>query len=622
MISFYFPLYIYKMKKKLLCYCLTTSFLLLFWEYFSKNNPSFSFLCPPPSKIAASFLNSTNLIFSSSCYTLQGILGGFFLALLLSIGLVILMLAYKPAKDLLNPFFILVQCTPMFTLAPLIVLWFGWGLNAVIVPTALTVFFPLTITIYQGITSTPEELLEQFILHQATKQQIFIKLRLPHALPHIFSGLKIAMGSAGFAAIAGEWLASQSGLGILILESRQNYDMEMTFAGLFALTLLTFTLFQSILLIEKLTFALFRIAKTTKKYRLPNKKFACLLIPLLILPLWKFKTKQVHQSNLTPITLLLDWTPNPNHIPLYVGVSKGFFRDQGIDLHIQKSTDTGAVIPHVLFEQVDLTLYHALGIIKTSLQGAPIQIVGSLIDSTLQGFIYRKESNISKIEDLNNKVLGFCLNNSSDLSCLLETLRLHGVVPSEVRNVSSDLISPMLLKKIDFLYGAFYNIEGVKLETLGMPVGCFLSDSYGLPTGPQLLLCGKKNTKATSPEVVEAIQIALQRSINYCQKHPKKSFQAYIKATPDTPKIIKDEFLQWKITLPLLSKSQEPLNKNLIDTLLQAILKRYPNFADKMVSFSPDQIYPSNSQVCQDEKKREQDEIKHLEELPLASAQH
>lgn len=77
-----------------------------------------------------------------------------------------------------------------------------------------------------------------------------------------------------------------------------------------------------------------------------------------------------------------------------------------------------------------------------------------------------------------------------------------------------------------------------------------------------------------------------------------------------------------KSTLPLLSKSQEPLNKNLIDTLLQAILKRYPNLADKMVSFSPDQIYPSNSQVCQDEKKREQDEIKHLEELPLASAQH
>ncbi|QVE49277.1 ABC transporter substrate-binding protein [Chlamydia crocodili] len=610
------------MKKKFLCYFLTISLLILFWEFFAKNNASFAFLCPPPSKIAANFSDSMNLILSSSWYTLRGILGGFFLALLLSIGLVILMLTYKPAKDLLNPFFILVQCTPMFTLAPLIVLWFGWGLNAVIVPTALTVFFPLTITIYQGITSTPEELLEQFILHQATKRQIFIKLRLPYALPHIFSGLKIAMGSAGFAAIAGEWVASQSGLGILILESRRNYDMEMTFSGLFALTTVTFILFQSILLSEKLTFALFRIEKTTKKFRLPNKKFAFLLIPLLILPIWKVRTKQINPSNLTPITILLDWTPNPNHIPLYVGVSKGFFRNQGIDLHIQKSTDTGAVIPHVLFEQVDLTLYHALGVIKTSLQGAPVQIVGSLIDSTLQGFIYRKEDNISKFEDLNNRVLGFCLNNSRDLSCLLETLRLHGVVPSDVRNVSSDLISPMLLKKIDFLYGAFYNIEGVKLDTLGMPVGCFLSDSYGLPTGPQLLLCGKKDTKATSPEVVEAIQIALQQSIDYCKKYPKKAFQAYLKATPDTPKIVKDEVLQWEATLPLFAKSQEPLSQELGNTLLQAIVHRYPNFADKVSNFSLNQIYPSNSQVCQDEKTHEQAEIIHLEVLPSVSGQH
>ncbi|WP_348662974.1 ABC transporter substrate-binding protein [Chlamydia vaughanii] len=608
------------MKKKFLCYFLTTSLLLFFWELFAKNNASFSFLCPPPSKVAANFLQSLPLILSSSWYTLQGILGGFFLAVLLSLTLVIIMLAYKPAKELLHPFFIFVQCTPMFTLAPLIVLWFGWGLSAVVVPTALTVFFPLTIAIYQGITSTPEELLEQFILHQATRKQIFIKLRLPHALPHIFSGLKIAMGSAGFAAIAGEWVASQSGLGILILESRRNYDMEMTFSGLFALTAITFILFQTILLSEKLTFALFRIEKITK-FRLVKFKLAVLFIPLLLIPIWKVKSKQAQINSLTPITLLLDWTPNPNHIPLYAGVAQGFFSEQGIDLRIQKSTYTGAVIPHILFEQVDLTLYHALGVIKTSIQGAPVQIVGSLIDSTLQGFIYRLSDNITKIEDLNNKVLGFCLNNTRDLSCLLETLRLQGVVPSEVKNVSSDLISPMLLKKIDFLYGAYYNIEGVKLNTLGTPVGWFLSDSYGLPTGPQLLLCGKKDTKATSPQVVQAIQTALQKSINFCQKHPKKAFQAYVKATQDTPKILKDEILQWEMTYPLLAKSQDPISEKLANTLLQAIIHRYPNFTDKIAGFSLSQIYPTTSLVVQDEKKHEQDEIAHLEGLPSASDQ-
>ncbi|ANG65827.1 ABC transporter permease [Chlamydia gallinacea 08-1274/3] len=611
------------MKKKLLCYFLSTTLLLCFWEAFAKNNISLSFLCPPPSKIFTNFFQSLPLILSSSWYTLQGILGGFFLALLLSLILVIIMLVNKSAKDLLHPVFILVQCTPMFTLAPLIVLWFEWGISAVIIPTALTVFFPLTISIYQGISSPPKELLEQFYLHQATKRQIFIKLLLPHALPHIFSGLKIAMGSAGFAAIAGEWVASQSGLGILILESRRNYDMEMMFSGLFALTIVTFTLFQLVVLSEKLLFALFRI-KNIKKRRTTKLKLAlsCLL-PFLLLGILEKSKPSLNPTEkpLTPITLLLDWTPNPNHIPLYVGVAQGFFEEQNIKLKIQKNTDTGSVIPHILFEKVDLALYHALGIIKVAMQGVPIQIVGSLINSTLQGFIYRLDDDISSIQDLNNKVLGFCLNNSRDLSCLLTVLRKQGIVPSEVKNVSSDLISPMLLKKIDFLYGAFYNIEGVKLHTLGMPVSCFLSDSYGLPTGPQMLICGKKNTRATSPEIIHAIQTALQKSIDFCQEHPQIAFETYIQATRDTPKIIKDELLQWQVTRPLLAQSQNPLSEQLKNTLVQAIIYRYPQLAQKNSEFPLSTLYP-NLQACLDGKTHEPNAIKYHEGLPLASDLH
>ncbi|EPP38087.1 hypothetical protein BOKEGFJH_00509 [Chlamydia avium] len=611
------------MKKKFLCYSLSITLLLFIWEAIAKNSSSFSFLCPPPSKIFVNFSHSLPIIWSSSWYTLQGILGGFFLAFFLSLILAMIMLTYKPAKDFLHPIFIFVQCTPMFTLAPLIVLWFEWGISAVIIPTALTVFFPLTIAIYQGISSPPKELLELFILNQATKKQIFIKLLLPHALPHIFSGLKIAVGSAGFAAIAGEWVASQSGLGILILESRRNYDMEMMFSGLFALTIVTFTLFQLVVLSEKLLFALFRIKKT-KRFKITKLKLAisCLIIFLFLLG--KSNTSpslETTKKHLTPITLLLDWTPNPNHIPLYVGVTKGFFQEQNIELKIQKNTDTGSVIPHILFEKVDLAPYHALGTIKLAMQGTPIQIVASLINSTLQGFIYRLDDNISTIQDLNNKVLGFCLNNSRDLSCLLNILRQQGVVPSEVKNVSSDLISPMLLKKIDFLYGAFYNIEGVKLRTLGIPVGCFLSDSYGLPTGPQILICGKKNTQATSPKIVHAIQTALQKSIDFCQEHPQEAFDIYTTATKDTPKIINDELLQWEVTRPLLARSQHPLSQQLANTLVQAVVYRYPQLSEKSSEFSLYTLYP-NLQVYQDVKTHEQVAIEHHEELPLVFDQH
>ncbi|WP_201456252.1 ABC transporter substrate-binding protein [Chlamydia sp. 17-3921] len=581
------------MKRKNFYYFIPIFLLLLFWEVASRSKASLAFLCPPPSSILTTSLHSLPLLLSCSCQTLKGILGGFFLAAVLSLILASVMLSYKPAKNLLQPLFVLLQCTPMFTLAPLIVLWFGWGLNAVIVPTALTIFFPLTLTIYQGITSTPKELLEQFILHGATKKQIFIKLRLPYALPHIFSGLKIAMGSAGFATIAGEWVASQSGLGILILESRRNYEMELTFAGLIVLSLLTLFLFQIVLLSEKIFFSLFRVTKSPnkRKWQISKHKYLFLLPVLLVfLPFLKPSSPKQNIKHLTPLSLLLDWTPNPNHAPLYVGVSQGFFRNQGIDLHIQKNTDSSSAVPHILFEQVDMTLYHALGIIKTSMKGMPIQIIGRLIDETLQGFLYRANDPITKIQDLNNKVLGFCLNNSKDLSRLLETLKIHGVTPSEVRNVSSDLISPMLLKKIDFLYGAFYNIEGVILSSLGTPVKCFLSDTYGMPTGPQLLICAKKKTKATEPKIVHAFQKALQESIAFCQEYPEEAFMIYAQATADIPKKLSNEYLQWQATLPLLAKTQKPLDDELVASLIQAIIQRHPELAIQANSFSSQDI--------------------------------
>ncbi|WP_100934343.1 ABC transporter substrate-binding protein [Candidatus Chlamydia corallus] len=583
------------MKKKVTCYFVIIFFLLLLWEIASRHQPTLSFLCPPPSSIASSTLRSLPLLLTSSWHTLKAILGGFFLAIILSITLATIMLSYKSAKDLLQPFFILLQCTPMFALAPLIVLWFGWGLSAVIIPTALTIFFPLTLTIYQGILSTPEELMEQFILCGATKFQLLIKLRIPHALPHIFSGLKIAIGSAGFAAIAGEWVASQSGLGILILESRRNYEMEVAFAGLATLTLLTLTLFQITLLSEKLVFSLFRVKRISHKRKSVAKKalFVLCLIPIILIP-WKGHSKSPsNKKNLTSLTLLLDWTPNPNHIPLYAGIAKGYFKKHGLNLQLQKNTDSSSAVPHVLFEQVDMALYHALGIVKTSIKGMPIQIIGRLIDSSLQGFLYRSEDPINKFEDLNNKVLGFCLNNSRDLNRLLETLRRNGVVPSEVKNVSSDLISPMLLKKIDFLYGAFYNIEGIKLKTLGMPVQCFLSDTYDLPTGPQLIVFAKKGTKASQPEILEAFQKALQASIVFSQNHPEDAFKLYAKATRNIPKNLNEEYLQWEETFPLLAQSQAPLNKDIVNKLLQTISKRYPELSSEVAQFSLNDLYNS-----------------------------
>lgn len=584
--------------KKFISYLLIILPLIGLWEFCAQNYPNFGFICPPPSKVLTTGIHSFPVLFQHSCYTAQGILGGFFLALLLAILFSATMLLFPSTQGLLHPFCVLVQCLPVFTLAPLIVLWFGWGTRAVIIPTALSIFFPLALTIHQGIKNSPEELLEQFTLYQATTWQKLFKLRIPNGLPHIFSGLKIAMSAAGFATIAGEWVATQSGLGILIVESRRNYDMAMALAGLFVLTMLTLSLFYSVLLLERSTFFFFRMEKTSK--RSFGKKWVFALIPITVLPCLfylKDDSKLAAPVPTKSFTLLLDWTPNPNHIPLYVGVEKGFFVDEGISLTLQKNTDTCSSIPHLLLEKVDYTLYHSLGVLKTAVRGAPVQVAGRLIDSSLQGLIYRKNEGIEKLEDLNGRVLGFCLNDSKNLPNLLEALRKHHVVPSEIKNVSADMISPMLTYQIDFLYGGFYNVEGVTIALKGTPTGCFLSDTYGSPTGPQLLICGKKGSPAMTPQTLQSLQKALSRSLDFCREYPQEAFAIYVEATKDSPKVLSDERAQWEVTLPLLAKTQEPLSRELLESLLVTLSTTCPDLRTSIDTFSIETLISDASET-------------------------
>ena len=180
-------------------------------------------------------------------------LGGLLLAALIAFPLGWGMSRMRLLKSIFQPFFILLQCLPMFAMAPLMILWFGWSYTAILIPTMLMILFPLTITIYKGLNRTPKGLLEYFQLNQATPWQTFTKLKIPYALPTIFAGLRISAATAGVGAIAGELAGAQQGLGVLLSEHRRNIDIEGIFAALICLLLLTFTFYSAIVLLEKIT---------------------------------------------------------------------------------------------------------------------------------------------------------------------------------------------------------------------------------------------------------------------------------------------------------------------------------------------------------------------------------
>lgn len=163
-----------------------------------------------------------------------------------------LMARFRPVRLIFQPLFIFFKCFPTFALAPLMLFFFGFSLISIVIPTALMILFPLTISIYRGLMATKEDYINFFRLHGSSEGQIFWKLKLRFALPHLFSGLRISAAIAGMSAIAGEWAGAQKGLGVLLHQLRFQFDIEGVFAALFCLSILSLSFYGFFIALEKL----------------------------------------------------------------------------------------------------------------------------------------------------------------------------------------------------------------------------------------------------------------------------------------------------------------------------------------------------------------------------------
>lgn len=546
------------MRKKNFLILISFCVIFLAWEFFSYLLPHTRFVCPPPLSIIKATWQWRERLAFHSLATIKELIGGFFLASFSAFPLAYLMLRFHHARALLQPIFLIIQCLPMFALAPIMVLWFGWGYTAILIPTALMIFFPFTLNIYQGLRSTPSGLIDFFRINGATHFQILWKLQLPWALPHIFSGLRISSAIAGIGAVAGEWAGAQKGLGVLMLESRRCFDLEVTFAALLMLTVITITLYVVVLLLERIC-----IHRHTLSFRLLTFKS----------PIFYFKQKRVSfplfcfalfflcitacvKTSSNKVRLLLDWLPNPNHTPLYVGIQKGYFEEQGIDLSIQKLLESGGVLSYLTSHQVDLALYHTPGVLQAFSKKAEIKIIGSLIPIPLRAFIYQADLSIENPSDLTGKVMGYCIGmTTSFLNFLLEQGK---IVPSKQRNVSVDLVSAMSTRQVDFIYGGFWNIEPYLLSSYGTPTKSIKIEDLGVPLYEELIVIANSATKFSSPLFIKNFQKALEKSIDFCKTHPQEAFAIYASFNPDKrPATLQWENQSWQITYPILSDCQQ-----------------------------------------------------------------
>jgi NitT/TauT family transport system permease protein len=222
------------------------------WELASRLGHVPRYILPSPSGIAVRFYELHALILKESLFTLQATLLGFLLSVAIGVPLAMALVSWRTFNRAVYPLLIGSQVVPKVALAPLFLVWFGFGLVSKVLITFLVAFFPVLIAAVVGLQATEIEKLHVARAAGANRLQLFWLVRLPNALPMIFGGMKVSITLAIVGALVGEFVASENGVGKLLLSASGNMDTELLFAGIFALVIIGIALFLVMELAERL----------------------------------------------------------------------------------------------------------------------------------------------------------------------------------------------------------------------------------------------------------------------------------------------------------------------------------------------------------------------------------
>jgi putative hydroxymethylpyrimidine transport system permease protein len=209
------------------------------------------FLIPAPTDIAEALWEDRVLLAENAWVTLQEVLLGFGLAVVAGLGFAVLIHLSDTARRALYPLLVASQTVPIIVLAPIFVIWFGFGIGPKLLIVALICFFPITVNTLDGLRSIDPELLKMMRTLGAGRVQRLIRAEAPAALPYAFSGAKIAVAVAVIGAVFGEWVGANEGLGHLIFSANAQLLTARVFAATFVLSVMAIALFGLLTLLER-----------------------------------------------------------------------------------------------------------------------------------------------------------------------------------------------------------------------------------------------------------------------------------------------------------------------------------------------------------------------------------
>ena len=217
-------------------------FALLLWQGIVWLTGVPSFILPSPLRVAQAALDNRVLIAENALVTATEVILGLITGTVLGAFTAVQFATSDRLQRLVMPLLIFTQAVPVFALAPILTLWFGYGIGSKVVMAVLIIYFPVTSAFYDGLTRVPADILDMAKTMGGTKRQIMRRIKIPHALPSLGTGLKLAAVYAPIGAVIGEWVGASKGLGYLMLLANGRAKTDLMFASLLTLVVMTLLL--------------------------------------------------------------------------------------------------------------------------------------------------------------------------------------------------------------------------------------------------------------------------------------------------------------------------------------------------------------------------------------------
>ncbi|MFI6428129.1 ABC transporter permease [Promicromonospora sp. NPDC050880] len=211
-----------------------------------------AYLVPSPGAVAETMAAEWPMLLEHTWVTTLETIVGFVLAAVIGVAAAVLLVYSRTAEKSLYPLILFAQVIPKIAIAPILVVWFGFGMTPKIVLAVLIAFFPVVVSAVAGLRSVDPELLEMSATMGASRWKTFRKIRFPGALPQLMSGLKVAVTLAVVGAVVGEFVGADRGLGYVLLLASGNLDAPLLFADLILMSLIGVVLFVLVELLERL----------------------------------------------------------------------------------------------------------------------------------------------------------------------------------------------------------------------------------------------------------------------------------------------------------------------------------------------------------------------------------